>query len=183
MNLLEIIVISLSLAMDAFAVSICKGLSMKKLSLRSALIIGIYFGFFQALMPLIGFYLGSVFKGFLESITYIIATLLLTIIGIGMIKESFEKEEKQNDKVDFKTMIVLAIATSIDALVVGVSFAFLKVNIFTSVTAIGIITFLLSFLGTIFGNKLGNKLGSKSNLLGGIVLIGIAIKILLENIL
>lgn len=183
MNLLEIIVISISLAMDAFAVSICKGLSMKKLSIKNAMIIGAYFGFFQGLMPLIGFYLGSIFTGFLESITYIIATILLTIIGIGMIKESFAREEKQNDQVNFKTMIVLAIATSIDALVIGISFAFLKVNIYLSIIFIGFITFLLSFIGTIFGNKLGNKLGSKSNLLGGIVLIGMAIKILLENIL
>ena len=169
--------------MDAFAVSICKGLSMKKIILKKAIIIALYFGFFQALMPVIGYFLGTTFSNLVTSIDHWIAFGLLTIIGGNMIKESFDdEEEKRNDKVDFKTMIILSIATSIDALAVGITFAFLKVNIILSVIFIGTITFLISLIGVKIGNKFGDKFQNKAELLGGITLILIGLKILLEHL-
>lgn len=148
MGVVEIILLSFGLGMDAFAVSVCKGLSMKKMSLKKALIIGGYFGIFQALMPLIGYALGKGFENIVTQIDHWIAFILLLAIGINMIKEALSNEEESNDdKVDFKTMIVLAIATSIDALAIGITFAFLQVNILMSVCSIGIITFILSVVG------------------------------------
>lgn len=183
MNLYEIILISIGLAMDAFAVSICKGLSMKKINWKSTIIIAIYFGLFQAIMPVFGYLLGSSFSVIVQKLDHWIAFILLAIIGGNMIKESKDDEtEKRNDKVDFKTMILLAIATSIDALAVGITFAFFKVNIVVSITIIGIITFILSFIGVIIGNKFGDKFQNKAEFIGGMILIIIGLKILLEHL-
>ena len=183
MELFEIIAIGIGLAMDAFAVSICKGLSMKKIDWKKAIIIALYFGIFQALMPILGYFLGSTFSSFVQSVDHWIAFILLAIIGGNMIKDSTDDEvEKRNDKVDVKTMLLLAIATSIDALAVGVTFAFFEVNLLLSISIIGIITFVLSFLGVIIGNKFGDKFQNRAELTGGIVLIIIGLKILLEHL-
>ena len=169
--------------MDAFAVSICKGLSMKKLDWKKAIIIALYFGAFQALMPVLGFFLGSTFEDFVIQVDHWIAFLLLGFIGGNMIKEAFDDElDKCNDNVDFKTMLILAIATSIDALAVGITFALLDVNILLSVIIIGIITFILSVLGVKIGNKFGNKYQNKAEFAGGLVLILLGTKILLEHL-
>lgn len=169
MGIFEIFLIGIGLAMDAFAVSICKGLSMKKLDWKKAIIIAIYFGGFQALMPVIGYFLGTTFENFVTVVDHWIAFLLLGFIGGNMIKESFDDEvEKCNDNVDFKTMIVLAIATSIDALAVGITFAILNVDIAVSVLIIGIVTFILSIIGVKIGNKFGNKYQNKAEFVGRI---------------
>ena len=183
MELFEIIVIGIGLAMDAFAVSICKGLSMKKINWRNAMIIALYFGLFQAGMPVLGYALGSAFSSFVQSVDHWIAFILLAIIGGNMIKDSTDDEvEKRNDKVDAKTMIVLAIATSIDALAIGVTFAFFEVNLLLAILIIGVITFVLSILGVIIGNKFGDKFQNRAELAGGIILIIIGLKILLEHL-
>ena len=183
MSLFEIVFIAIGLAMDAFAVSICKGLSMKKINYKKAIIIGLYFGLFQALMPVLGYFLGSNFAQLVEKIDHWIAFILLTIIGLNMIKESTSKEEeKRNDKVDIKTMLLLAVATSIDALTIGITFAFFEVNLLFSVIVIGIITFIISFFGVIIGNKFGDKFQNKAELFGGTILIIIGLKILLEHL-
>ena len=183
MGILEIILIGISLAMDAFAVSICKGLSMKKMEWRKAIIIGLYFGIFQGIMPLLGYVLGVGFENRIESIDHWIAFILLSFIGINMIKESFKKNDKDaDDKIDFKTMIILAIATSIDALAVGVTFAFLEVNILFSICIITIITFFISMIGVKIGNVFGDKYEAKAEKIGGIILIFIGIKILIEHL-
>ncbi len=182
MSILEILIIGIGLAMDAFAVAICKGLSMKKLDLKKALIIGLYFGIFQALMPGLGFLLGKSFESFVTAIDHWIAFALLLFIGIDMIKEVFNKEQEADDDVSFKAMSILAIATSIDALAVGITFAFLKVNIIEATLIIGIITFLISILGVIIGNKFGSKYEKKAKFLGGAILIIMGIKILIEHL-
>ena len=183
MELFEIVVIGIGLAMDAFAVSICKGLSMKKINWKKAIIIALYFGIFQALMPAFGYFLGSTFSSFVQNVDHWIAFILLAIIGGNMIKDSTDDEiEKRNDKVDVKTMVILAIATSIDALAVGVTFAFFEVNILLAISIIGIITFVLSLLGVIIGNKFGDKFQNRAELAGGIILIIIGLKILLEHL-
>ena len=183
MGIPEIIIISIGLAMDAFAVSVCKGLSMKKMNWKNAIIIALYFGFFQAVMPFIGYRLGTTFSNFVKNIDHWIAFILLSIIGINMIKESTDNElEKRNDKVDFRTMILLAIATSIDALTVGITFAFFKIDLLMAILFIGDITFILAFLGVFIGNKFGDKFQNKAELFGGIILIIIGLKILLEHL-
>ena len=184
MGLVEIILIAVSLAMDAFAVSICKGLSMKKMDWKKAIIIGLYFGLFQGGMPLIGYILGVGFEESIKFIDHWIAFVLLAFIGGNMIKEALSKKEDDevDDKVDFKTMIVLAIATSIDALAVGVTFAFLNVNIILAVSLIAIITFIISCIGVKLGNVFGDKYEKKAELAGGVVLILIGLKILLEHL-
>ena len=183
MSMLELFIIALGLSMDAFAVAICKGLSMKKLSCKNAVLTGVYFGGFQAGMPLIGYFLGTSFRDMITSIDHWIAFVLLGLIGAGMIKEALGKEEEgQNDCFDAKTMIPLAVATSIDALAVGVTFAFLKVNIVPAVSFIGVITFLLGTLGVKIGNVFGLKFKSKAELAGGIILILMGFKILLEHL-
>lgn len=185
MGLVEIILIAVSLAMDAFAVSICKGLSMKKMDWKKAIIIGLYFGLFQGGMPLIGYLLGVGFEESIKFIDHWIAFGLLAFIGGNMIKEALSKKEEDDevdDKVDFKTMVVLAVATSIDALAVGVTFAFLEVNIILAVSLIAIITFVLSCIGVKLGNVFGDKYEKKAELAGGIVLILIGLKILLEHL-
>ncbi|MBP3708201.1 MAG: manganese efflux pump [Clostridia bacterium] len=183
MSLIEIIVLSIGLAMDAFAVSICKGLSMKKMNWKNAIIIALYFGLFQALMPVLGYFLGTTFEHIVTNIDHWIAFILLGSIGGNMIKESFDGEDdKKNDSVDFKTMVVLAIATSIDALAVGITFAFLQVNILVAVALIGIITFSISLLGVKVGNRFGDKFQNKAELAGGVILIILGLKILLEHL-
>ena len=183
MEIYEILLISIGLAMDAFAVSICKGLSMKKMNWKNAVIIALYFGVFQALMPFIGYFLGMTFESIVTTFDHWVAFALLTLIGGGMIKESFDDEdEKKNDRVDFKTMVVLAIATSIDALAVGITFAFFDVNIVLAVSIIGIITFIISVLGVKIGNRFGDKYQNKAQLMGGIILVLLGFKILLEHL-
>lgn len=183
MGILEICFIGIGLAMDAFAVAVCKGLSMKKLEIKKAVIIALYFGIFQALMPAMGYFLGVTFKDFVVNVDHWLAFSLLAFIGGSMIKESFEDDSDNiNDNIEFKTMSVLALATSIDALAVGITFAFLKANIILSVFIIGLITFIISMMGVKIGNKFGSKYGSKAELLGGIILILMGLKILIEHL-
>ena len=182
MSILEILLIAIGLAMDAFTVSICKGLSMKKMNWKKAIIVGLYFGIFQALMPIIGYFLGSTFEDLVTHIDHWIAFGLLAIIGGNMIKDAFSKEcDSFDDDVRFKAMIVLAIATSIDALAVGITFAFLKVNLILAISMIGVITFILAIVGTKVGNRFGDKYEKKAELVGGVILILLGIKILLEH--
>lgn len=183
MGVIEILLISLGLAMDAFAVSVCKGLALKKMSWKKAIIIGLYFGVFQAVMPTIGFFLGTTFERFITNIDHWIAFILLVSIGINMIKEAFEKEsESRNDSVDVKTMLVLSIATSIDALAIGITFACLKMHILIPVITIGLITFIISVIGVKIGNRFGDKYEKKAEIMGGVILILLGTKILLEHL-
>lgn len=183
MEPIEILLISVSLAMDAFAVAVCKGLAFRKMNWKKAIIIGLYFGTFQAIMPIIGYLLGTTFDHFIISIDHWIALILLAGIGINMIKDSLSDEsENCNENVDVKTMIILAIATSIDALAVGITLACLKVNIVLPVISIGTITFILSVIGVKIGNKFGNIYKAKAEMTGGIILILLGIKIVLEHL-
>ena len=182
MGLLALFITAVGLSMDAFAVAICKGLSVRKVTLKHGLIVGLYFGGFQAGMPLLGYFLGSNFAKYIESFDHWIAFVLLGIIGLKMIWESREKEEKLNDSFGFKEMFPMAVATSIDALAVGVSFAIMRVQIGWAVTFIGITTFVLSAIGVKIGNRFGAKYKSKAELFGGIVLIAMGLKILLEHL-
>ena len=183
MGILEIVLIAIGLAMDAFAVSICKGLSMKKMSWKKAIIVGLYFGIFQAIMPVIGYFLGAAFENIVVQIDHWVAFILLVAIGVNMLREAFTNDsENINDDVNFKTMIVLAIATSIDALAIGISFAFLQTNILIAALIIGIITFVLSLLGVKIGNKFGDKYERKAETVGGLILILMGFKILLEHL-
>lgn len=168
--------------MDAFAVSICKGLSLRKMEWNKALLCGVFFGGFQALMPLIGYALGSNFREMIESVDHWIAFILLAFIGGSMIREAFSGDNDVKEGFDFKTMLILAVSTSIDALAVGVGFAFLKVNIWQSITLIGIITLVLSSIGVKVGSVFGTKFKNKAELAGGIILILIGLKILLEHL-
>ncbi|MBQ5960246.1 MAG: manganese efflux pump [Firmicutes bacterium] len=183
MLLAELILTAIGLAMDAFAVSICKGLALQKLKFRHMLLAGLYFGVFQALMPLIGYYLGSIFSGFIEKIDHWVAFVLLLWIGIRMIREGLSAKDEEADA-DFsvKTMLILAVATSIDALAVGISFAVLSVRIIPAVSLIGIITFVICFAGVWIGHVFGSKLNKGAEVLGGSVLILIGVKILLEHL-
>ena len=184
MSIFSICMIGIGLSMDAFAVSIAKGMTIKKhLLLRYAFILAFFFGFFQALMPLLGWWAGSYFQELISAFDHWIAFLLLGFIGVHMLKESLSnKEEEVDDSLSFKTILLLAIATSIDALAVGISFAFLKVDILQAITMIGIITFVLSFLAVIIGNRLGNMLEKYAGILGGCILILIGLKILIEHL-
>ena len=182
-KMFDILVIAVGVSMDAFAVSVCKGLTMKKLDMKKALIIGAYFGFFQAFMPLVGYFLGSSFESLVTSIDHWIAFVLLSFIGGNLIKEAISGEgENVTDGVGFKEMLMLAIATSIDALAVGVTFAFLRMNIWLSVSLIGVTTFCFSVAGVALGNRFGKQLGNRAQLAGGVILIFIGIKILLEHL-
>jgi len=178
----ELFIIAVGLSMDAFAVAICKGLSMRKMNYSNAVITGCFFGGFQVLMPLAGYLLGSQFKEYITSIDHWIAFGLLSFIGISMIKESRNKCEVFDDSFCLYNMTVLALATSIDALAVGVSFAFLQVDIIPAVSMIGITTFTLSFLGVKIGNVFGVKYKAKAEFAGGIILIAMGIKIFIEHI-
>lgn len=182
MELYEIFLIGCGLSADAFAVSICKGLSFDKMSIKKSIIIGLYFGVFQALMPLLGYTIGEYFEYLIKSIDHWIVFVLLFIIGVNMIKES-NKEEKENDSINIREMLMLAIATSIDAFSVGITFSLFEINIISSVILIGITTFILSFIGVLLGFKFGNKYKKISQRIGGILLIIIGIKVLLEHIL
>lgn len=183
MSLLELFIIAVGLSMDAFAVSVCKGLSMPRLNRKHALIIGAYFGGFQALMPLIGYILGSRFQEAITAYDHWTAFILLGIIGFNMIKESREEEEESCDaSVAFKDMLVLAIATSIDALAVGVTFAFLQVQIIPAISFIGVTTFVLSVVGVKAGNAFGILYKSKAEFAGGMILILMGCKILIEHL-
>ncbi len=183
MTLLNLFLIAVGLSMDAFAVSVCKGLAMEKAPLKKAAVAGIWFGGFQALMPLIGYLLGSQFEKNITSIDHWIAFVLLALIGGNMIRESFSgQEEETSGTMHFKEMLLLAVATSIDALAVGITFAFLRVDILPAVSFIGIITFVLSIVGIKVGNVFGSRYKSKAELAGGIILILIGVKILLEHL-
>ena len=182
MSILELFILAVGLSMDAFAVSVCKGLSLGKIKPKHMCIAGAWFGGFQALMPLIGYFLGSFFAEMIEKYDHWVAFVLLAIIGGNMIKESFGKDEKVDSSMDVKSMLLLAIATSIDALAVGVTFAFLQVQIVPAVSFIGVITFIFSAVGVKIGSLFGTKYKSKAELFGGIVLVLIGIKILLEGI-
>ncbi|MFQ6342761.1 manganese efflux pump MntP family protein [Campylobacter sp. VTCC 70190] len=184
MDFYSLIFLSCALGMDAFAVSLCKGFSVKKLHLKHYFIVGIYFGGFQALMPTIGYFIGIAFASFIASIDHWIAFALLSLIGLKMIKESFGDEncDTNANQFGFKTMSALALATSIDALAVGISFAFLKVNLFLAVFLIGLITFILCMLALKIGNQFGIHLKNKAELLGGVVLIILGVKILIEHL-
>ena len=179
---IELFLLGIGLAMDAFAVSVCKGLGMRRLNKKQTLIIGLYFGGFQALMPLIGYYLGSLFADMVTRYSHWVAFALLLAIGGNMIKESLGEEENVSNDMGFKSMLLLAIATSIDALAVGVSLAFLKVAILPAVLFIGCITFVCSAAGVKIGSIFGDKYQSKAELCGGIILILIGIKILLDGL-
>ena len=182
MSIIELILLSIGLAMDAFAVSICKGLSVKKLKPSHGIIAGAYFGGFQALMPLLGWLLGRQFEELIKSVDHWIAFGLLVLIGANMIRESFGEEESQDASFAFKAMLPLAIATSIDALAVGVTFAFLDVNVILAISLIGAITFVISAAGVKIGNVFGSKYQSKAELAGGAILIILGIKILIEHL-
>lgn len=182
MGIAELFIIAAGLSMDAFAVSICKGLSLGKIRVRHMCIAGAWFGGFQALMPAIGYILGSTFADLITRWDHWIAFLLLAVIGGNMVKESFGEEETMDSSMTAKTMFLLAVATSIDALAVGVTFAFLKVNIVMAVLLIGCVTFICSAAGVKIGSIFGTKYKSRAELFGGIVLILIGCKILLEGI-
>lgn len=184
MSFVEILLIAIALSMDAFAVSVCKGLSVPKLLPRHALTVGLYFGGFQALMPLIGYLLAHSFESAIASIDHWIAFALLALIGGNMVREALgdDDEEKTDASFGFKTMLLLSVATSIDALAVGVSFAFLGVNIIAAIATIGTTTFILSIVGIKVGNVFGAKYKGKAELVGGIILILMGLKILLEHL-
>lgn len=188
MSIFELFLIAVGLSMDAFAVAICKGLSMRKMNYRHAAVIALFFGGFQALMPLIGWVLGKQFERYITSVDHWIAFILLAIIGMNMIREALgkddEEEEKgcQGDRLDLKELLMMAIATSIDDLAVGVTFAFLQVSIVPAVSLIGITTFVLSLIGVSLGRVFGAKFKSKAEFLGGAILILIGVKILLEHL-
>ncbi len=182
MNLLELFIVAIGLSMDACAVSVCKGLSVRQVKPRHACIVGAYFGGFQALMPLIGFVLGVQFQRYIVSIDHWIAFILLLLIGINMIRESRSDAETMDDSFSFSAMLPLAIATSIDALAVGVTFAFLQVDIIPAILFIGCTTFVLSAIGLNIGNIFGVRYKARAELCGGIVLILMGCKILLEHL-
>ncbi len=187
MTIFELFLIGVGLSMDAFAVSICKGLSMRRVDKRYTLCIGLFFGGFQALMPLAGYLLGSRFSGYIERFDHWIAFLLLAFIGANMLRESRQEEEEEQAKeeiagVDLKELLLLAVATSIDALAVGVTFAFLQVDIVPAVTLIGCTTFVISIVGVYVGNVFGARYKSRAEMTGGAILILIGLKILLEHL-
>lgn len=183
MDFITLLTLAVGLAMDAFAVSICKGLAMREKVLKKGIIVGLWFGGFQALMPTIGFFLGTQFKDQITSIDHWIAFVLLGLIGINMVKEALSNEEEQaDDSIEVKEMFMLAVATSIDALAVGITFAFLNVHIVSAASIIGVCTFLISFAGVKIGNIFGTKYKSKAELAGGIILILLGFKILFEHL-
>ena len=189
MGFLELALIGVGLSMDAFAVSICKGLSMRKVDKKYMLVLAAFFGGFQALMPTLGWFLGSQFQTYITAIDHWIAFILLTLIGgkmiLDVIKEKGENEEVCPDdsvRIDLKEFFLLAVATSIDALAVGITYAFLQVKLASSVTIIGCITFCFTIAGVLIGNVFGTKFKDKATILGGVILIAIGVKILLEHL-
>ena len=183
MKFIELFLIGVSLAMDAFAVSVGKGLSVKRVLPRHTLSAGLWFGGFQALMPIIGYFLGSSLAHVVERVDHWIAFGLLALIGLNMIRETLSGDDEGHDSdFGFRKMFVMAIATSIDALTIGISMAFLNVDIWVAAAIIGVITFALSAAGVSLGNRFGAKVGSKAGILGGAVLICLGIKILIEHL-
>ena len=182
MTILELFILAVGLSMDAFAVAVCKGLAIGKINMKHALIVGLWFGGFQALMPLVGYLVGSSFAEYIAAVDHWIAMILLALIGVNMVRESRDKDPEHADpSLGFKTMLVMAVATSIDALAVGVTFAFLEVRILPAVSFIGVVTFLLSALGVKIGSIFGTKYKSKAELTGGVILILLGLKIFLEH--
>lgn len=185
MGFVELFLLAVGLSMDAFAVALCKGLCMQRLDKRQATLIASFFGGFQALMPVIGWFLGTQFERYITPIDHWIAFVLLALIGINMLKEAFSKEQEEVDctiKQDIKGLLLLAIATSIDALAVGITFAFLQVNVLPAVLLIGCTTFVLSYIGVWAGNRFGLKYQKKAQMAGGAVLILMGLKILLDHL-
>lgn len=187
MSHIEIFFIAIALSMDAFAVSICKGLGIKVSQYKNIIIIAVFFGFFQALMPLIGWFLGKQFEQYIVQYDHWVAFGLLALIGGNMIWGAISEKGEEEvcstlTSINYKELVILAVATSIDALAVGVTFAFLQVNILFSITTIGIITFIICLIGVVIGIQFGAKLKKKAELVGGIILILIGIKILLEHL-
>lgn len=184
MGFWELLVIAVGVSMDACAVSVCKGLSVRSLKPRYALSVALWFGGFQALMPLVGYFAGSGFADLVADYDHWITFVLLAIIGGNMIKESFDDDSCQLESdFSFRTMLMLAVATSIDALAVGVSFAFLKVNIWMAIMVIGLTTAAFSCAGLVIGNQFGCRYRSKAELAGGIILVLIGLKILIEHLI
>lgn len=184
MSFLELLLTAVALSMDAFAVSVGKGLSSPSASWREGLICGAYFGGFQALMPLAGYLLVSTFSGYIQRFDHWIAFILLALIGANMIREAFSKEEdSMSGSFSVKTMLLLAVATSIDALATGVTFQLTGTNIWTAISLVGCTTFLFSFLGVKVGSTFGAKYQSKAELIGGVILVLMGVKILLEHLL
>ncbi|KMZ55747.1 manganese efflux pump MntP [Dorea sp. D27] len=185
MALYELFIIAVGLSMDAFAVSVCKGLAMKKCTWTKAGVVGLYFGLFQAVMPFAGYMLGVQFKEVITSVDHWIAFILLGIIGVNMMREArgaCDSCEDTDESLDVRTMLGLAVATSIDALAVGVTFAFLHVSIAPAVSFIGVITFTISVAGVKIGNVFGTKYKSRAELAGGAILILMGFKILLSHL-
>ena len=187
MGIGELLLLAVGLSMDAFAVSVCKGLALRRATFQAEFTCGVWFGGFQALMPLIGFFLGTLFATAIQAVDHWIAFGLLAIIGVNMLKEAMSMEEEcdcgGNADLSVKTMFIMAVATSIDALAVGISLAMIgNVNIFFAVTLIGICTCLLSMLGVKIGNVFGSRFESKAEIAGGIILIALGVKILLEHL-
>ena len=189
MGFLELLLIGVGLSMDAFAVAVCQGLCMPKLNLRYAAVIALFFGGFQALMPLAGWFLGSRFAGYIQNFDHWVAFVLLVIIGGNMLREAFGPEDDEDEaacavdaKLDLKQLFLMAVATSIDALAVGVTFAFLEVKIVPAISIIGTTTFCLSLVGVAVGNFFGTRYKKRAEAAGGIILILLGIKILLEHL-
>ena len=188
MGVVELLILAVGLSMDAFAVSVCKGLAMKKATLKAEATCGLWFGGFQMLMPVTGFFLGSLFAEAIEAFDHWVAFGLLVIIGINMLKEALEKKDESGDDpekdadLSVRTMFLMAVATSIDALAVGITFAFLNVSIIPAASLIGVTTFIIAAVGIYIGNVFGAKYKSKAELAGGIILVLIGVKILLEHL-
>lgn len=187
MNFTDLLLLGIGLSMDAFAVAVCKGLSMKKINYRHSFVIALFFGGFQALMPFIGYYLGKTFEKYITSIDHWIAFILLAYIGGKMVYEAIRGEEEEEtvcaEALDVKELFMLAVATSIDALAIGITFSFFKdTNIINNITVIGITTFIISFGGIFIGNKFGTRYKTRAEIAGGIILVLLGIKILLEGL-
>lgn len=187
MGILELLLIGVGLSMDAFAVAVCQGLCMPKLNWRHAAVIALFFGGFQALMPFLGWVLGSQFAGYIQNFDHWVAFVLLGLIGCNMIREALSPEEEEvacavDYRLDYKRLFLMAIATSIDALAVGVTFAFLRVKILPAISLIGCTTFCLSLVGVAVGNFFGARFKSRAELTGGIILVLLGLKILLEHL-
>lgn len=187
MKIIDLLLIALALSMDAFAVAVIKGVQMKKLNYKQGLVIAAFFGVFQGGMPLIGWALGSQFKSYIESFDHWVAFILLTLIGGKMIyeviKDKGEEQKEESNNFSIGNLILLSIATSVDALVVGITFAFLDINIIQSAFVIGILTFIVAFIGVIIGNKFGAKYKKRAELIGGIILVLMGVQILVEHLL
>lgn len=184
MSVLEILILAVGLSMDAFAVSICKGLAVKDISFKKAAIVGLWFGGFQALMPMTGYFLGSSFSNAIQSVDHWVAFILLSLIGANMIREALSRDEdagRDSGSLSFKTMLMLAVATSIDALAAGITFAFLDVDIALAAGMIGCTTCIISMAGVKAGSVFGTKYKSKAEMTGGVMLILLGLKILLEH--